>query len=236
MDELNVIISGGFSLAYHNVLPDFERATGIDVTTLSGASQGIGPKTIKYQLEHRTDIDVVILSKEGLEELAAKGIIVDGSEAGLATTPLGAAVRLGSLKPDISDIDALKQPLLAARLVVMPGSTSGLFVKDELFPKLAIADKVSFKVVPRGTDSTAMLAGGEADLAIGPMSELVYQPGVDVLGPLPESVQLVQVFTAAIVNTSRHMDQARQLIAFLTSDLAEAAIKKSGMESVKHHR
>jgi molybdate transport system substrate-binding protein len=234
MDELHVIISGGFSLAYHNVLPEFERTTGITVTTLSGASQGTGTKTIKYQLEQGADIDVVILSKEGLEELVAKGRIVDGSEAGLATAPLGAAVRRGNPKPNISNIDALKQTLLDTRLLVMPGSTSGLFVKDELLPKLAIADKVSFKVVPRGTDSTATLAAGEADLAIGPLSELVEQPGVDVVGPLPDTVQLVQVFTAAIVNTSHRVDQARQLIAFLTSDRTEAAIRKSGMQPVNH--
>ncbi|WP_426442799.1 substrate-binding domain-containing protein [Bradyrhizobium genosp. P] len=233
MDELHVIISGGFSLAYHNVLPEFERMTGITVTTLSGASQGTGPKTIKYQLEQGADIDVVILSKEGLEELIARGRIADGSEAGLATAPLGAAVRRGSAKPDISSVDALKQTLLDARLVALPGSTSGLFVKDELFPKLAIAAEVSFKVVPRGTDSTAMLAAGEADLAIGPLSELVDQPGIDLIGPLPASVQLVQVFTAAIVNTSHRVEHARRLIAFLTSDRAEAAIKKSGMEPVR---
>ena len=29
MDELRVMISGGFSLAYHDVLPEFERSTGI---------------------------------------------------------------------------------------------------------------------------------------------------------------------------------------------------------------
>jgi molybdate transport system substrate-binding protein len=230
MDELRVIISGGFSLAYHDVLPEFERTTGIAVTTLSGASQGTGPKTIKYQLERGADIDVVILSKEGLGELVAMGRIVGGSEAGLAATPLGAAVRLGSSKPDISNVDALKQILLNSRLVAMPGSTSGLFVKDQVFPKLGIADKVSFKIFARGTESTAALAAGEADLAIGPLSELVGQTGVDLVGPFPASVQLVQTFTAAIVNTSHRTEQAQRLIAFLTSDATKPAIKKSGMD------
>jgi hypothetical protein len=35
------------------------------------------------------------------------------------------------------------QALLDARLVAMPGSTRGLFVKNEVLPKLAIADKES---------------------------------------------------------------------------------------------
>src|SRR5579864_2325116 len=91
MDKLTVMISGGFSPAYREVLPEFERSTGIAVTTLSGASQGTGPKTIKSQLEQGAEVDVVILSKEGLSELMALGRIAAGSEAELASVPLGAA-------------------------------------------------------------------------------------------------------------------------------------------------
>jgi molybdate transport system substrate-binding protein len=78
MEKLVVIISGGFSLAYHKVLPAFERLTGIAVTTLSGASQGTGPKTIEYQLAAGADVDVVIMSREGLGELIAMGRIAAG--------------------------------------------------------------------------------------------------------------------------------------------------------------
>src|ERR1700761_7185216 len=84
MEKLTVMISGGFSLAYHEVLPEFERSTGITVITLSGASQGTGPKTIKSQLEAGTEVDMVILSGEGLDELKAAGRIADGSEVELA--------------------------------------------------------------------------------------------------------------------------------------------------------
>ena len=48
--QLNVLISGGFSSAYREVLPEFERTTGIKVTTGSGASQGTGQQTIAAQL------------------------------------------------------------------------------------------------------------------------------------------------------------------------------------------
>jgi hypothetical protein len=48
--QLNVLISGGFSGAYEQLLPEFERTSGIKVTTGSGASQGTGPQTIAAQL------------------------------------------------------------------------------------------------------------------------------------------------------------------------------------------
>ncbi|MCJ2054023.1 substrate-binding domain-containing protein, partial [Methylobacterium sp. J-070] len=142
-EGLTVLMSGGFALAYRAVLPDFERDTGISVTTLSGASQGTGPQTVKSQLERGVEADVVILSENGLDELVAMGRITQGSAVGLASAPLGAAVRQGNPKPDIATVDAVKRALLGARLLVMPGSTSGLFMKTVVLPKLAIADRVS---------------------------------------------------------------------------------------------
>ncbi len=227
---LTVMISGGFSPAYHDILPGFERGAGISVTTLSGSSQGTGPKTIKWQLERGAEVDVVILSKEGLNELVAADLVAANSDTELASVALGAAVRQGSQKPDIGTVDKFKQVLLHARLVAMPGSTSGLFVKNEILPKLAIADKVSTKVMARGTESTALLASGEADLAIGPLSELHDQAGVEIVGPLPDEVQLVQIFTAAVVKTSSRSEEATRLIRFLASDRAVAAVKRSLME------
>ena len=68
---MNVLISGGFSGAYEELLPEFERASGIKVATGSGASQGTGPQTIAAQLARGVPSDVVILSREGLDELIA---------------------------------------------------------------------------------------------------------------------------------------------------------------------
>src|SRR5581483_8621181 len=217
-------------LAYHRVLPEFERLSGIAVTTLSGASQGTGPKTIKYQLEAGADVDVVIISKEGLGELVALGRIAAGSDVELATVPLGAAVREGQPKPDLRSVDAFKRAVTSARLVAIPASTSGIFLKDEVFPRLGISDKVTFRVMARGTESTALLAAGDADLALGPVSELIDQAGIEPVGALPDEVQLIQMFTAAIVNTSRRPEQAKRLIEHLVSDQAAAAIRSSGME------
>ena len=150
--------------------------------------------------------------------------------------PLGAAVRQGSPKPDVSSVEALKRALLGARLVALPASTSGIFLKDEVFPKLGIADKVSSKMFARGIESTNALAAGEADLAIGPVSEQVNQPGIELVGSLPDEVQLIQIFTASIVKTAHNPEQAKRLIEFLASDQTTTAIKNSGMQPVGNRR
>lgn len=236
VDALTVMTSGGFAHVYREVLPRFEAETHITVTTLSGASQGTGPKTIKHQLENGTYADLVILSKEGLTELETANLIAAGSEVPLATTPLALAIRRGAPKPDISTPDRLKQALLDAHLVAMPGSTSGLFVRDVVFPKLGIADRVSLKLVPRGLDSTGLLAAGEVNLAIGPASELVNQPGIDFVGVFPQEVQLVQVFTAAVTKASRHRDLADRLTTYLKTEAVIPAIERARMEPARPQR
>jgi hypothetical protein len=139
--QLNVLISGGFSGAYEQLLPEFERTSGIKVTTGSGASQGTGPQTIAAQLARGVPADVVILSREGLGELIAAKRIAAGTDVDLARVPLGVAVRAGTPKPDVSTVDAFKEVLLKAKAVAIPGSTSGIWLKSDLFPRLGIAER-----------------------------------------------------------------------------------------------
>ena len=161
---MKVIISGGFSGAYEQLLPEFEQASGIKVTTGSGASQGDGPQTIGAQLARGEKADVVILSREGLDGLIAAKRIAAGTDVDLATVGIGAAVRKGTAKPDLGTVDAIRQALLKARAVAVPASTSGIWLVKELFPRLGIAETINVKVSPRGAGATAMVAAGEADL------------------------------------------------------------------------
>src|SRR3954452_24533925 len=218
--ELNVLMSDGFGGAYEQLLPEFERTSGIKVTTRSGASQGTGPQTIGAQIAHGVPVDVVILSREGLGELIAAKRIAAGTDVDLARVPLGVAVRAKAAKPDVSTVEAVKEVLLNAKTVAMPGSTSGIWLTADLFPRLGIADKVKVKVTPRGAESTAMVAAGEADLAVMPVSEIVHAAGVDLVGTIPAEIQFVQLFSGAVVAGSSEIAGAKRLIEFLASPRA----------------
>jgi molybdate transport system substrate-binding protein len=228
--HLDILISGGFSGAYERLLPEFTRASGISVTTGSGASQGSGPQTIAAQLARGVPADVVILSREGLTELIAAERIAAGTDVDLAQVPLGVAVRAGTAKPDVSTVEAFKRVLLKTKIIAMPASTSGIWLRTELFPRLGIAEKINFKEAPRGSDATAMVAAESVDLAVMPVSEIMHASGVDFAGSIAPEIQFVQTFSAAIVAGSQQMDGARRLIGFLASARAADAIRASGME------
>lgn len=233
MAQLEVLISGGFQGPYSQMLPSFEKMTGITVITKSGASQGSGPKTIKAQLVTGVTADVVILSREGLAELIAENKIVPNSDVDLAQAPLGLAVPTGNAKPDISSTKAFADALVKAKKIVVPGSTSGIYLSKELFPKLGISEQISVQITERGSQATAALAAREANIVVQPSSELVNISGIDYVGPLPNSIQLIQTFAAARVMNSSNSEAAKKLIEYLSSPNAAEPIKNGGMNLVR---
>lgn len=234
--QVKVLISGGFSGPYEQLVPQFERETGLKVATSSGASQGSGPQTIKAQLERGVPTDVVILSRQGLAELIAAGRIAAGTDVDLARTPLGVAVRAGATKPRLATVEEFKALMLRARGVSVPSSTSGIFLAKEVFPRLGLADRVTLKATPRGTEAAALVASGEAEVAVMPVSEIVHAPGVELAGVIAQEIQLDQVFSAAVVAGSTESEGARKLIAFIASERAAPIVRTSGMEPLPGKR
>jgi molybdate transport system substrate-binding protein len=225
--QINVIMSGGFSSAYRSLLPELEKAAGMRINTTSGPSQGTAPNTIGAQLRRGVPADIVIMSREGLGELIAEGRIVAGTDVDLAQTPLGMSVRAGVPKPDISTVDAFKKTLLRANSVTFPSSTTGIYLMTKLFPQLGIANEMAGKTTTTGV---AAVARGDAEIAVQPVSELLQATGVDFVATIPVEIQYVSVFAAALVAGSKEPEASKRLIAFLASESAMPAIKKSGME------
>ena len=225
--QVKVIISGGFTAAYRELLPEFERSSGITVTTTSGGSVGNGPNTIGAQVRRGVPADVIILAREGLTDLIKEQRTVPGTDVDLARSIIGVIVHAGAPKPDISTVEALKQTLLKAKSVAMSSSTSGVYLTTVLFPKLGIADQMKDKI---STSGAAAVGRGEAELGLQQVSEVLAVPNVDFVGTIPETVQYVTTYAAAVVKGTLQLDASKRLIAFLSSEAAMAAIKKSGME------
>src|SRR5262245_41262685 len=82
--QIKVAISGGFRGAYDALLPAFEKESGVRVTTTSGPSIGTAPTSIPNQVRSGAALDVVILAREGLDDLAAEKRLLAGSDVNLA--------------------------------------------------------------------------------------------------------------------------------------------------------
>ncbi len=77
-----------------------------------------------------------------------------------------------------------------------------------------------------------MVAAGEAELAVLPVSEALHDKGVELAGVFPAEMQFIQTFSAAIVAGASEADAGKRLIEFLSSARTSEAIKKAGLEPV----
>ena len=231
--EIHVMISGGLSAAYQALVPEFERATGHKVVTSRGPSMGTTVNAIPVRLERGEPADVLIMVGYALKDLADKGKVMPNSSVDLAKSPIGIAVKAGAPKPDISSADAVKRALLAAKTIAYSDSASGVYVSTEMFQKLGIAEQMKDKArkIP-ATPVAEIVAHGDAEIGFQQISELKPVAGVEIVGPLPDELQRITIFSAGIATVSKEPEAGKALIKFLGSPAAREAIVTSGLDPI----
>ncbi len=142
-----------------------------------------------------------------------------GSRVDLARSGIGIAVRKGAAKPDIASPEALKRALIAAKSVAHSKSgMSGIYFPTVL-ARLGIAEEMRPKIVmpDPGTPVGELVAKGDAELGVQQISELLPVAGVEVVGPLPPSLQKITTFTAGVLAAAKDPKGAAALVKFLAS-------------------
>jgi molybdate transport system substrate-binding protein len=229
--EIRVITSGAFTEAYKQLIPIYEQASGHKVISAYGASIGNAPDSIPSRFARGEKFDVVILSEGGLEALMKEGKLVKGSRVDLARSQIGAAVRKGTPKPDISTVAALKQTLLNAKSIAYSASASGTYISTEMFPKLGIADEMKDKAKRIMSERVgAVVARGDAELGFQQVSELIYFKELDFLGTIPDEVQQTIFFSSALVEGSQQQEAAKHLVRFFTSPAVANIVRATGLD------
>jgi len=236
--EVRVMISAGFYGVYHQLAPLFEQSTGHKLITIRGPSIGDSPEAIPTRLVNGQLADVIILDGESAENLAKNGLVKANSVKTLALSQIGAAVKLNSVKPDISSPDAFRKTLLTATSIAYSDSGSGTYIANTMFKKLGIDDQVktkSFKVrgPPSGEAVAAVVARGEAEIGFQQVSEIIHTPGITYLGPIPEALQPGFSFAGAITSNSTQPEIGASLIDFLRSPNVAKIISETGLIPLK---
>jgi ABC-type molybdate transport system substrate-binding protein len=232
--EVRVVTSGGFTEAYKQLAPQFERDTHIRVVSAFGASMGATPDAIPNRLNRGEPIDVIILAAPGLDALTKQGKIEPGSRVDLVRSLIAMAVRTGAPKPDISTVDALKRTLLQARSIGSSDSASGVYLRTVLFPRMGIAEqiKAKSKVIEAYERVGDAVARGDVEVGFQQVSELKPVPGITIVAPLPEGAQQVTIFAAAIPKGAKNAAAAKRLIQFLSSPGVAALVRETGVEPI----
>ncbi len=231
MSELRIMTSGAFTAAHLELIPLIEKLTGKKVVTVT-TSVGTGETSIARRLQRGEVADVVIVADDLLRQFIADGQVLDAGHKKIASSMIGIAVRAGAPKPDVSTAEAFKRFMLAAKYVAYSASVSGKYLTTDIYPRLGIAEVMMPKshLTTGGVRTGAVVARGDADVCCQQISEMLPVEGIAHITPLPPELQKVSFFSAGVGVNSPDRVVAQQLINFLASPAAAAAIRKSGLE------
>lgn len=225
---LRVLGTGAVAAPTRALAAGFTARTGRAV-----AFQNANAGVVARRLREGEAADLVLNSAAQIARLAADGLLDGASRRELGRMLIGAAVRAGAPLPDISSEAALRAALLAAPLIAhsdpATGATAGTHVA-RLIERLGIAEEMRPRtlVFPGGGAAVQAVAEGRAALALSQISEIVAVPGVVLVGPLPESAQLVTAYVGAVHARAADPAAAAAFLAHLTGPEGQARFRAAG--------
>ncbi len=225
------ISSGGFAEAFKALAKDYPSRPGaLPVQTEFGPSMGKTPQAIPARLARGEPIDVVIMVGPALDRLIAEGLADGSTKVVLADSYIACAVPDGDPKPDLSTPEAVREAFLKAPSVAWSDSASGEYIQHELLARLGIEAQVKAKgrQIP-ATPVGEIVAQRKAAFGCQQRSELQPVPGIDIAGELPDVIQKITPYAAAVVRNSGHRKEAMAFIQFLASKDCAATVARSGL-------
>jgi molybdate transport system substrate-binding protein len=229
--EIKVLSALSIKGILDDLAPKFEGTSGHKLVISYGA---LG--TVMKRIQDGETADVVILPRQGIDTLVKESKAAAGDVTDIAQSNMGVAVRKGAPKPDVSTPDAFKRTLLAAKSVVYAnpdgGGPSGIHM-GKVMQQLGIVNEMKPKTVyANTTDFGALMASGKAEMALYQLQNLVQEPGIEVVGPLPGNLQETTVFAATAMAGAKDGAAARALITFLRTPEAASVMKAKGLDAM----
>ena len=223
MTEIRVFSTIGIRTVLEELALGFELAHGCTIARVYDSSVAA-----MQRIAAGESGDVAVFTAAAIDDLIAQGKMLARTD--LARSFVGIAVRRGAPRPDISTPDMFKAAMLVAKSVAHSRTgASGLYFVS-LMERLGIANVIKPKAVVIDGIVGKLAASGEAEIAVQQISELMQAEGIDIVGPLPDELQSVTVFSAGAFTASAQPELAKALIADLASPKHAALIRRKGME------
>jgi len=190
------------------------------------------------QLERRVGggetADVLIASPGLMNDQLRRNKVEADQHVFLGRVGIGVAIRAGAFDPDIASLDRFKQSLLGADAVIYAQPGPGTYL-EKLFELLGVGEQLKPKTVRyvSGTQVLEHVLGGkgvEIGFATVPEIKLFEAKGVKLVGPLPEQIQSITTYSAAVMTEATDADLARELIQYLDTPGAKAIFAAAGFE------
>ena len=178
-------------------------------------------------------LDVVVAPVRAIAEFERAGRLARDGRARIGDVRAGVAVRSGAPRPDIATSEALKRAILNAGSVIYNEASSGQYIRT-MMEGLGIAEAVAARTRLFPSAGAAMTHlgrdGTDRDIAFGqiPAIRRLEDRGVALVGPLPDALQNITSYAAAL--TAGANDRARAFVDFLAGPEARSILAAAGIE------
>jgi len=225
---LQVLGTGAVAASAEDIAVAFTARTGRGVA-LQTANAGV----VARRLREGEAADRVLNSAAQILALADAGLVEAASARELGRMLNGVAVPRGVARPDISTEAALLAAIVAAPVIayseLATGATAGTHAA-RLIEKLGLAEAMRGRVLvfPGGGAAVGAVAEGRAAMALSQISKIIAVPGAALVGPLPDTAQLITPYVGAVATRAADAEGARALLAALTGPEGQARFRAAG--------
>jgi molybdate transport system substrate-binding protein len=227
--DIQVMTGGAPKEVLAVLTPQFEQATGHRLHFTY-----IVISAMQQKLSAGEKPDMVLMPVPAIEARVKDGTFRADAWAKLGTVRVAMIVREGTAKPDISSLEAFKKTVLDAKSVVHsnPAATPSGGHLAKVWEQLGIAEamKPKLKFSNALDGGVAALAKGEAEIGLYPLSEVISEKGVTVVGLIPQAVQLNTVYGAAVLSANPSPEPAVAFVKFLAAPSNAEHWKEAGFE------
>lgn len=193
--------------------------------------ESVGGVDAARRVAEGESFDLVVLAADAMDKLMVAGHLQPGTLKPLVDSPMAIAAREGMPAPAVGSESALREAVLQAQRIGYSTGPSGVALMA-LFERWGMLETLRARLVQArpGVPVASLVASGEASLGFQQLSELMHQPGVQVLGEMPAGVQITTTFSGAVAARSAQPALAAQALQALAGPAAEAVAVRLGLQ------
>jgi len=222
-----VLSSNGVRAPIERLMTQCTRAAGRQFSVTYGTSA-----SIRQRVTGGEAVDAVLATSEVVGELSKGGELDASSIAPLGRAGIGVGIRAGAHRHKIGTAAEIKQALLSAKSVTYAADGASRPHVERMFEQLGIASEMKAKTLLEqgSTRAAEKVVGGDAEILLTLVSEILPVEGLELLGPVPAEFQSYISFAGALGTRASSRDAARAFIDCVAAPAAAPTFAQQGIE------
>jgi len=230
--SLKILSGGAVKRGVTAMAANFERASSQKIEIAFATA----PQMRERVLTAGETADVIVTTPDLMDMFEQQGKIAAGSRGHVGRARVGVVIHKDAVVPDLVNTAAFTRVLREASVVVYNAASSGIYI-DKLLDRLGLKNELAARIVRVQTGAPIMetvAARGPGAVGLAQISEVMVMIdkgcAVQLAAPLPDEIQNITHYHAAVGSASANPQAAHALAHALVSDEAKKIFAATGID------